>query len=137
LRSAPQVKNNARVCVPIDVDASEAPGFVRWSIRGPWPAIAETSSVREALIANGQLTTETRALFDLRNVETVPSYHEVAAMIEGAMKAGGLPLVRAYLVGSALQFGIVRQMKALAPPHIKVETFFREAEAVAWLWDQK
>ena len=89
--------------------------------------------VRTALIAKAQLTTDTRALFDLRNVETVPAYHEVAAMIEAAMRTGGLPLVRAYLVGSAVQYGIVRQMKSLAPPHIKVEIFFTEIEALAWI----
>lgn len=90
-------------------------------------------AIRQSLIDGGQLTTATRALFDLTNVETVPDYHEVTAMIAAAMKAGGLPLVRAYIVGSALQFGIVSQMKALAPSHIQVEIFFKESDARSWL----
>ena len=89
--------------------------------------------VRSRLIANAHLTAETRALFDLRNVETVPNYHEVAAMIAAAMRVGGWPRTRAYIVASALQFGIVRQMKALAPPEVHLEIFFDEGEAVTWL----
>ena len=62
-----------------------------------------------------------------------PSTHEVPAMIQAALKSGGLPLRRAYVVASAVQFGLVRQMQALAPPEIKVEIFFNESEALAWL----
>ena len=119
--------------MPIDVDNSEAPHFVRWTITGDWPSIADMRAVREALIGASQLTPATGGLFDIRHVETIPSYTEVQSMIEAAMKSGGLPLFRAYLVASAEQFGIVRQMKALAPPGIQVEIFFNEAEAWAWL----
>jgi hypothetical protein len=119
--------------MPIDVDTSEAPHFVRWTITGAWPSIAEMRTVREQLAAASQLTPATRGLFDIRNVENIPSYTEVTSMVEAAMKSGGLPLVRAYLVASAEQFGIVRQMKSLAPPAIQVEIFFNEPEARAWL----
>jgi hypothetical protein len=50
------------------------------------------------------------------------------------MKDGGWPLFRAYLVGSAVQFGLVRQMKSLAPPSVELEIFTNEDEAQAWLW---
>ena len=119
--------------MPIDVDTSDAPHFVRWTVTGEWPDIAEMRTVRERLIAASQLTTATGGLFDIRHVENIPSYTEVKAMIEAAMKSGGLPLFRAYLVASAEQFGIVRQMKALTPQGIQVEIFFNEAEAWAWL----
>ena len=119
--------------LPIEIDASEAPAFLRWIVRGEWPSIAEMGEVRARLIANGQLTAATRALFDLRNVETVPGYHEVAPMIVAAMKVGGWPRYRGYIVGSALQFGLVQQMKALAPPEIRVDVFFDELEANTWL----
>jgi hypothetical protein len=119
--------------VPIDVDVSEAPEFLRWTVRGEWPGIAEMGEVRTRLIANGHLTATTKALFDIRNVETIPSYHEVAPMIAAAMKAGGWPRHRAYVVASAVQFGLVRQMKALAPPDIQVEVFFDDIEALKWL----
>ena len=119
--------------MPIDVDTSEAPQFVRWTITGQWPGIADMRAVREQLVGTSQLTTVTRGLFDIRHVENIPSYTEVNSMVEAAMKSGGLPLCRAYLVASAEQFGIVRQMKALAPAGIQVEIFFNEAEAWAWL----
>jgi hypothetical protein len=119
--------------MPIDVDTSQAPDFVRWTVTGPWPSIAEMRTVREQLIAAAQLTTATRGVFDIRHVANIPSYTEVTSMIEAAKRSGGLPLVRAYLVASAEQFGIVGQMKSLAPPGILVEIFFNEAEAWAWL----
>lgn len=119
--------------MPIDVETSDAPHFVRWTITGHWPSIADVRKVREQLIADAHLTADTRGLFDIRNVESIPSYSEVSSMIEAAMKSGGLPLFRAYVVGSAEQFGIVRQMKALAPPGIHVEIFFNEPEALMWL----
>lgn len=122
--------------MPIAVDTSKAPQFVRWTITGPWPAIADVGMVRERLLAGGYLTGVTRGLFDIRDVETVPSYAEVTAMIEAASRAGGLPWYRAYVVSSAEQFGIVRQMKALAPPRYKVEIFFNDADALAWLASQ-
>ncbi len=119
--------------MPIAVDDTQAPAFLRWTVTGTWPSIDELGKVRARLIAGGQLTAETRALIDVRNVESVPDYHEVPAMIQAALKAGGLPLHRAYVVASAVQFGLVRQMQALSPSEIKVEIFFSESEAIAWL----
>src|SRR6188508_2634702 len=109
--------------MPIDVDTSEAPSFIRITLRGEWPTIEEQGQVRRQLIENGQLTAETRALIDLRDVATTAGYSDVEQMIAAAMKAGGLPLCRAYLVGSAVQFGLVRQMKALAPSPVELEIF--------------
>ena len=122
--------------MPIAVDTSEAPRFVRWTITGPWPGISEVGLVREQLIADGHLTELTRALLDIRDVETIPSYAEVTPMIESARRAGSLPWCRAYVVSSAEQFGIVRQMKALAPPGYRIEIFFNDADALAWLRSQ-
>ena len=119
--------------MPIAVDTSEAPQFVRLTITGPWPGITDIGMVRERLIAHGHLTEVTRGLVDIRNVETIPNYADVAAMIEAARRGGGMPWYRAYVVSSAEQFGIVRQMKALAPPGYKIEIFFNEADALAWL----
>ena len=122
--------------MPIAVDTSEAPRFVRWTITGPWPAITEFASLREQLIADGHLTELTRGLLDIRDVETIPSYADVTPMIESARRAGGLPWCRAYVVSSAEQFGIVRQMKALAPAGCRIEIFFNDVDALAWLRSQ-
>jgi hypothetical protein len=120
--------------MPIDVDTSEAPSFIRINLRGEWPTIEEQGRVRHQLIESGQLTADTRALIDLRNVATTAGYSDVEHMIAAATKAGGLPLFRAYLVGSAVQFGLVRQMKALAPSPVELEIFTDEREAHIWLW---
>jgi len=119
--------------MPIEVDDTEAPLFLRWIVTGAWPGIDDLGNIRTRLIAGGQLTATTRVLIDVRNVETVPDYHVVPAMIEAALKSGGLPLRRAYVVASALQFGLIRQMQALAPPEIALEIFFSESEALTWL----
>ncbi len=100
---------------------------------GEWPPIAELAAVRQGLITAGHLTDQTRALFDIRHVASVPPYFQVKDMVEAAMKQGGLPLQRGYLIGAAVQHGVVRQMQALAPPQIHIEIFTNEAEAASWL----
>ncbi len=118
----------------IDVDTTDAPAFLRITPRGAWPAIDEQREAREHAIAAGHLTRQTRALFDLRELSSIANYTEVEKMIEAAMKLGGVPLFRACVVGSAVQFGLVRQMKALAPPSIELEVFTNEEDALLWLW---
>jgi hypothetical protein len=134
--AAAKLAHHGRQRMPIAVDTSKAPQLVRWTITGPWPGITEVGMVRERLIAEGHLTEATRGLLDIRNVETIPNYADVAPMIAAASRGGGLPWYRAYVVASAEQFGIVRQMKSLAPPGYKIEIFFNDAEALAWLGSQ-
>jgi hypothetical protein len=120
--------------MPIDIDTSEAPSFIRITLRGDWPTLEEQRDARHQLIAAGDLIAETRALIDFRPLATTAAYSEVATIIASAMKDGGWPLVRAYVVGSAVQFGLVRQMKALAPATVQLEVFTSEEEAHVWLW---
>lgn len=120
--------------MPIDIDTSEAPAFVRITLRGNWPSLEEQRDARLRMMNTGLLTDKTRALIDLREVATTAPYSDVERMIKSALKDGGLPLFRAYLVGSAVQFGLVRQMKALAPSNIELEIFTNEDEAQVWLW---
>ena len=120
--------------MPIDIDSSEAPAFLRITLRGEWPTLDAQREVRLRLINTGQLTPATRALIDLREVATTAAYSDVEEMIASAMKDGGWPLFRAYVVGSAVQFGLVRQMKSLAPPTVELEIFTNEEEAQVWLW---
>lgn len=120
--------------MPIDVDTAEAPYFVRITLRGEWPTLEEQRDARRALMANSHLTAETRALIDFRQLASTASYSDVEKIIASAMQDGGWPLYRAYVVGSAVQFGLVRQMKALAPPTVELEIFTSEEEAHVWLW---
>ena len=119
--------------MPISCDVDEAPRAIRLVVTGEWPPINELAALRQHLIETGHLTAQTRALFDIRMVTSVPPYSQVKEMVGAAMKQGGLPLRRAYLIGAAVQHGIVRQMQALAPPQVSVEIFTNEAEAAQWL----
>jgi hypothetical protein len=120
--------------MPIAVDTSEAPSFLRITLTGEWPTLDQQREVRQRLLATGELTSTTRALLDFRNLTSTAPYTEVEKIIESAMKDGGWPLFRAYVVGSAVQFGLVRQMKAVAPSHVEIEVFTDEQEAHVWLW---
>lgn len=120
--------------MPIDVDTAEAPTFIRITLRGEWPTLDEQRDVRQQLMKTGQLTAATRALIDFRELSSTANYTDVEKIIQSAMKDGGWPLFRAYVVGSAVQFGLVRQMKALAPATVELEIFTSEEEAHVWLW---
>ena len=121
--------------MPIDVGTSEAPSFIRVTLRGEWPTIEAQRRTRQQAMAAGHLTAETRALIDFRELaSTARNYSEVEQIIASAMQDGGWPLFRAYVVGSAVQFGLVRQMKALAPAHVELEIFTNEQDAHIWLW---
>jgi hypothetical protein len=120
--------------MPIDIDTAEAPAFIRITLRGTWPSLEEQRDARLRLLESGQLTPDTRALIDFRDLSTTAQYADVGKIISAALKDGGLPFFRAYVVGSAVQFGLVRQMKALAPPQIELEIFTDEQEAQVWLW---
>jgi hypothetical protein len=118
----------------MSVDVQQAPRFIRYTVTGEWPTIAEHREIRRGLIAQGLLTTATRGLFDIRMAASTPSYTEVGDIVTAAKDEGSLPLLRAYLVGTAVQHGLVRQMQALAPPSVVLDVFTDEREAMAWLW---
>ena len=119
--------------MPISCDTSGAPARVLMTITGPWPDREEVAALRSRLIAAGQLNESTRALFDIRAVESVPHYLEVGRMVAAAMAQGGLPLTRAYLTASAEQQNVVGLMQTLAPSTISIDIFDDAAAAFAWL----
>lgn len=119
--------------MPISCDTSRAPGRLLFSITGAWPVREEVAALRGRLIANGQLNESTRALFDIRAVESLPHYLEVGRIVAAAMAQGGLPLTRAYLTASIEQQSVVSLMQSLAPSTISIEMFVDEAAAFAWL----
>jgi hypothetical protein len=123
--------------VPIDVDTRSAPRLVRIAFHDEWPAREEQLRVRQQLLAAGHVAPATRVLIDLRPLGTIaPRFEEVGPRITGdasVAQPGVLPTRTAYLVGSAVQFGFVDQLKAYAPLHMKIEAFANEVEALAWL----
>ncbi len=107
---------------------------MRWTVEGEWPSIDEQRALRLALVQSGQLTAATRALIDLRMAANIPQYDELGATVRAALRDGGLPSRRAYLVGSAAQHGLVRQLQALAEGSaVTIAIFSNEAEALLWL----
>ena len=121
--------------MPIIIDVSEAPQCLRFTLIGPWPTIAEQRDLRVRLVNHQLLTSTTRALIDLRLVDSVPAYTDANAIVAAAGKDGGLPRIRAYLVGSAVQFGFARQLKTAAAAATHIEIFSSEEEALVWLWN--
>ena len=87
----------------------------------------------QALIDQGLLTADTRTLIDLRLAGEAPRYDGLQRMVLAAERRDSWPLRRAYLVGSPTQFGVVRQMQAMAPATMKIDIFNVEGDALAWL----
>ena len=122
----------------IQTDLDEAPDFIRLTLDGVWPSIEEQRQLRRSLVAKGLLTAETCALIDLRMVATVPRYEEVQLIAEAALEEGGLPMYRAYVVGSALQYGVVRQLQSAAGASVtRIGVFSDQTEALVWLMREK
>jgi hypothetical protein len=123
--------------VPIDVDTRGAPRLVRITFHGDWPARDEQLRVRQQLLADGHVTPATRIVIDLRPLGSIsPRFEEVGPRVTGdrtVAQPGVLPTYTAYLVGSAVQFGFVDQLKAYAPLHMKIQAFTNDDEALTWL----
>jgi hypothetical protein len=116
----------------IAVDTAQAPELLVFRFGEEWPTIEHQSILREQLRADAHLTESTRALIDIRRVQ-IPDYDAAGAMVEAAVRDGGLPLVCAYLVGSAAQFGFGRQLQSLSPASSRIEIFAHERDALMWL----
>jgi hypothetical protein len=113
------------------------PRLVRITFHAEWPTREEQLRIRQQLLAEGHVTPATLVLIDLRPLGNIsPRFEEVGPRITGdaaVTQPGVLPTRTAYLVGSAVQFGFVDQLKAYAPLHMKIEAFANEDEALAWL----
>lgn len=118
--------------MPVAVDTTSAPERLTFTVTNPWPSISQFSSLRQWLIDGGLLNESSRALIDIRAV-TTPDYPEANAIVTAGIRAGALPLHRAYLVGSAVQFGFARQLQSLSPASMEIEIFTDEAAALKWL----
>lgn len=119
--------------MPIDVDISRAPRLIRIVLREPWPTIEEQSELRKRFVSGGIVTADTCALIDVRHLHTKPQFEQMMSSVSAAMDDASVPLRRAYLAGSSMQFGFARQMQSLLPPEVVSEIFTDEAAALAWL----
>lgn len=119
--------------MPIEVDTSEAPAFLRYRYTGPYPSVEEQSLVRERLIADGHLTADTVALMDAREVENIPDEDVLARTVAAALQRGGWPRRRAYVIDPARHADMIEQFKQLAMTSVTTAAFADEHDALAWL----
>ena len=119
--------------MPIEVDTTRAPLFVRYRFYGEFPSVEEQSAVRESLIAFGLLNADTVALMDVREVTQVPSDDVLARTVAAALERGGWPRRRAYLIDPATHRHMVEQFQDLAMTTVTTAAFADEGEAMAWL----
>jgi hypothetical protein len=117
----------------IDADTALAPQILVLRARGEWPIFNDSEELQTSLITSGHLTPATRSLIDVRDVMT-PHYNEAeGVLLASAMAGGGLPLVRAYLIGSEVQSRLARQIQMLAPSNTRIQVFSNEQAAFMWL----
>ncbi|HUQ89556.1 MAG TPA: hypothetical protein VM096_18480 [Vicinamibacterales bacterium] len=121
--------------VPLTVDTSDAPRFVRITISGEWPSFEDRATFRKQLIAAGHLKPETRTLVDLRGLTTLPAHGDVDSIISAARRDGGLPRLHAYIVDTVDQIVLARMLKHSAGAGTVVEIFKDVQEAETWIWN--
>jgi hypothetical protein len=119
--------------MPIEVDTSEAPAFLRYRFTGPYPSVEEQALVRDRLIAGGHLTRDTVALMDARQLEAVPDDDVLARTVAAALQRGGWPRRRAYLIDPVRHAHMIEQFKQLAMTSVTTAAFTDEHDALAWL----
>ena len=121
---------NSRGGQGLDVDLTESPRFIRFTLSGEWPILkAQREAIPETLVANGKMTRATRALIDLRQIESgaadthAPARHTLIARVQ------------AFLVATFEQHQLARQIRNAAPGGTTIEIFLDEKEALQWLWN--
>jgi hypothetical protein len=119
--------------VPIEVDTTRAPAFIRYRYYGEFPPLEEQKVLRESLMTFGLLTADTVALMDARELTAVPDDEILAKTVAAALERGGWPLRRAYLINPAMHLHMIRQFQDLAMTTVTTAAFVDEAEAMKWL----
>jgi hypothetical protein len=119
--------------MPIEVETSEAPAFLRYRYSGPFPSVDAQALVRERLIAAGHLTAATIALMDVRDLDAVADDDTLARTVAAALQRGGWPRRRAYLIDPGKHRDMIEQFKQLAMTTVTTAAFTDEGEALAWL----
>jgi hypothetical protein len=122
--------------VPIYIDTTRAPEFIRYQYVGAYPSVEEQTQLRESLISLGLLTANTLALMDARELANVPDDDILAKTVAAALERGGWPLRRAYLIDPARHRHMIQQFQDLAMRTVKTAAFSDEQEAMDWLFQR-
>ena len=119
--------------MPIEVDTSKAPAFLRYRFHGGFPSVEEQSLLRDRLITFGFLTAETLAIMDTREIVELPTDDFLARTVAAALERGGWPRRRAYLIDPRMHQHMIAQFQDLAMTTVTTAAFVDEDEAMAWL----
>lgn len=120
--------------MPVRVVAQDAPALLSLVLTGSWPTVEEQSELRLQLVKQGQLTRQTAALLDLREVADLPRFSDIdAAMQLAEQQIEGLPKCVALVVLPGATFGVGRMLQSLAPAGVDMELFEDDATARSWL----
>jgi len=114
----------------IGVDLSDSPNFIRFTLTGEWPTSEQQRELRESLSATGELTADTRALIDLRDLAAVGPADPVASAKDGLVTK-----VQAFLVATSEQHHFARRCRIASGPGRVLEIFIEERAALEWLWN--
>ena len=114
----------------IGVDLSDSPNFIRFKLTGEWPTAEQQRQLRESLSATGELTANTRALIDLRELAALDTVDPVASARDGLSTR-----IQAYLVATSEQHHFARQCRIVFGPARALEIFIEERAALEWLWN--
>ena len=119
-----------RLETAIGVDLSDSPNFIRFTLTGEWPTSEQQRQLRESLSASGELTADTRALIDLRELVVLGQVDPVVSAKDGLVTR-----VQAFLVATAEQHYFARRCRIASGPSRVLEIFLEERAAVEWLWN--
>jgi hypothetical protein len=116
--------------MPFVADTTYAPQLLVFRDVTEWPALAEQVAVYGRLTGEGFLNNNTFALLDFRRADLKVASADADPH---TVTAGG-PRRRAYVVNTVDQKEFIATMQERAPRGFKLQAFFSEPEALAWLF---
>ena len=118
--------------MPIDVKFDEGRELLHITLSDTWPTLPEIVAERSRLILAGHLRPGIVELVDARSVKHgIPNLTQMKAILQAI---GSLPIKRAVLVSSNIQFAAGRLAETLDP---NVRVFREESVAIEWLFHNR
>jgi hypothetical protein len=119
--------------MPIDVRFDEDRELLHITLSDTWPTLPEIVAERSRLILSGYLRPGIVELVDARSVKRgIPNLSQMKAILQAI---SSLPIKRAVLVSSNIQFAAGRLAETLDPHGVRV--FREESVAIEWLFHHR
>src|SRR5688572_7215886 len=117
--------------MPIEARFDEDRQLLHVVLSGTWPTLPEIIGERSRLIMAGHIRPGVVELVDARAVSRgIPNLTQIRSILQAL---GTLPIKRAVLVSSSVQYSACRVAEALNPDAVRV--FRDEAAALEWLFE--